>query len=92
MNFDLEHNLSVQAAEVATKTGKAKVERVRSGKASGGKGKPKATIASTIIAGLQAGNEPAKVLKAVHKKHKGCATTIACVYWYSSRIKRGLIA
>ena len=51
--------------------------------------KPK-TIAASIIAGLQAGRAPKDVLAAVLKKHKS-ATTIACVYWYKSRINRGLI-
>jgi len=55
------------------------------------KGKKGKTIASTIIAGLKAGKTPQKVLAEVLKKHQGASTTIACVYWYASRIKRGLI-
>jgi len=55
--------------------------------------KPKAkTIAASIIAGLQAGTSPQDVLKKVLKKHKEAKTTIACVYWYKSRMNRGLIA
>lgn len=55
------------------------------------RGATKGSIAATIIAGLAKGHKPAKVLANVHKKHAGCNTTIACVYWYASRIKRGLI-
>ncbi len=64
---------------------KAKVKEVKQAVKKGG------TIAASIIAGLRAGRTPQKVLEAVQKKHKDCKTTIACVYWYSSRIKRGLI-
>lgn len=56
--------------------------------------KPKAkkakTVADTIRQGIRDGLENKAILKLVHKKHKGCATTMACVYWYQSRFKRGL--
>lgn len=50
----------------------------------------KGSIAATIMQGLRAGKAPKKVLEIVLKKHKDAKTTIACVYWYKSRINRGL--
>ena len=55
------------------------------------KAKAKGTIRSTTIAGLKAGKSPQKVLEMVQKKHK-VASSIQCVYWYASRLKRGLEA
>jgi len=50
----------------------------------------KGSIAATIMQGLRAGKAPKKVLEIVLKKHKDAKTTLACVYWYKSRINRGL--
>jgi len=79
--------IAAQAAPQPEKTKgkKTKGKEVKQAKKKGG------TIAASIIAGLRAGRTPQKVLEQVQKKHKDCKTTIACVHWYSSRIKRGLI-
>lgn len=71
----------------------AQVQRAKAGfKANKAKPASKSgTIAASIIAGLRSGKTPQKVLALVLKKHKG-KTTIACVYWYKSRMNRGLIA
>jgi hypothetical protein len=49
----------------------------------------KGTIAATIAKGLDAGHDCERILATVQKKHKGCKTSLACVYWYSS--KRGAV-
>jgi hypothetical protein len=51
----------------------------------------KGSIAATIMQGLRAGKAPKKILETVLKKHEGANTTIACVYWYKSRLNRGLV-
>jgi len=52
--------------------------------------KAKVTIASITIKELKAGRKPAKVLAIIKKKFADCKTTMACVYWYASRINRGM--
>ena len=54
------------------------------------KAKKTKCIADTIRQGIRDGKANADILKAVQKKHKGCETTMACIYWYQSRFKRGL--
>lgn len=46
----------------------------------------KGTIAHTITRELKRGRTCEQALAAVKKGHKGCKTTLACVYWYSSKL------
>jgi hypothetical protein len=54
------------------------------------KAKKSKSIADTIREGIRAEMSNEAILKSVHKKHKSCNTTMACVYWYQSRFNRGL--
>ena len=54
------------------------------------KAKLKGSIADTIRQGIRDELDNKAILKLVQKKHKGCNTTMACVYWYQSRFNRGL--
>lgn len=51
----------------------------------------KVTIASVIVENLKKGMTPADVLAEVKKAFKDAKTSIACVYWYSSKIRCGHI-
>lgn len=50
------------------------------------------SIADTTVALLKAGNKPKDVLSMILEKHAGAKTTLACVYWYKTRINKGLYA
>ena len=50
------------------------------------------SIADTTVALLKAGNKPKDVLTMILEKHAGAKTTLACVYWYKTRINKGLYA
>lgn len=73
-----------QASFTASQSEGSKGTRIKA------KSKKGASIADTIRGNIRKGMKPAKNLAAVQKKHKGCSTSIACVYWYQSRFNRGL--
>ena len=83
MNFELNEAQSASMQAVADQISSTQAQQDSPAK--------KGTIAATIIAALRKQTAPAKVLAQVLKKHKGAKTSIACVYWYKSRMNRGLI-
>ena len=71
-----------KAAKKAAKKAVKKSNGVQSGVREG-------TIAATIIKGIKADKSPEDVLAMVKKEHKGCKTTLPCVYWYRSKLATG---
>ena len=49
----------------------------------------KVGIGARIIELLRAGSSCKDTLTAIQGEFKGCATSIACVYWYNSKIRCG---
>lgn len=48
------------------------------------------TIADTIVGLLLQKVAPKEILAAVREKHKDCKTSLPCVYWYKTRVNKGL--
>ena len=47
------------------------------------------TISSRIVEQLKAGVAPKAVLEVIQKEFKNCKTSMACVYWFKSKINCG---
>lgn len=46
-------------------------------------------IGKIIVQQLKAGQKPKEVLEMIKIGHPDCKTTMACVYWYASKINGG---
>jgi hypothetical protein len=53
--------------------------------------KPVLGIGARILKELKAGTSPKDTLQIIHDNFEGCKTTMACVYWYKSKINNGLM-
>jgi hypothetical protein len=51
----------------------------------------KGTIEFSIMTGIAKGMSPQDNLARVQKAHKGCKTSIYCVYWYQDKARKGLV-
>lgn len=48
-------------------------------------------IGQVIVKELKAGSKPKEVLELIQQQFEGCKTTMACVYWYKSKINGGYL-
>ena len=48
-------------------------------------------IGNKILELLKAGTSPKETLEIIQATFEGCKTTMACVYWYKSKINQGLM-
>ena len=48
-------------------------------------------IGAKILELLKAGTTPKETLETIQATFEGCKTTMACVYWYKSKINQGLM-
>ena len=48
-------------------------------------------IGNKILELLKAGTSPKETLEIIQTTFEGCKTTMACVYWYKSKINQGLM-
>ena len=53
--------------------------------------KPVLGIGARILKELKAGTSPKETLEIIQATFEGCKTTMACVYWYKSKINNGLM-
>ena len=53
--------------------------------------RPVRGIGARILVELKAGTSPQKTLEIIKETFDGCQTTMACVYWYKSKINSGLM-
>jgi len=53
--------------------------------------KPVLGIGVRILKELKAGTSPKDTLQIIQATFEGCKTTMACVYWYKSKINQGLM-